>query len=253
MTTQRANAIYDLDPSDVIKMLDQALTDRPKLKRPGVRAFKCVLAYIGNRDRFRDKAKTEHYCDDSLEQIAYAIGDPSWYVAADVVAVATHLGILKTVRAGGKGIAARRTINLDKLNELVTVATVAIDSDSNAGDHLNRVDSYGEYADSNGEIANSNGVSTVTPIDPRNPKSNHQRTAPDGALVRGDVTNSGDKCDACDLPRCVECVNGWIGTPNNGAQLTRCPQLLKAAPRLNAEYAQIKADQAKQQKRKSKG
>ena len=252
MTTERANAIYDLDRNDVIKMLDQALTERPKLKRPGVRAFKSVMAYIGHRDRFRNN-KTEHYCDDTLKQIAYAIGDPSWSVAADVVAVATHLGILKTVRAGGKDTPARRTINLDKLNELVTLATVAIDSDSNAGDHLNRVDSYGEYADSNGEIANSNGVSTVTPIDPRNPKGNHQRTAPESAAVRGDVTNSGDKCDACALPRCVECVNGWIGTPNNGAQLTRCPQLLKAAPRLNAEYAQIKADQAKQQRRKSKG
>ena len=253
MTTERANAIYDINPNDVIKMLDQALTDRPKLKRPGVRAFKCVLAYIGNRDRFRDKAKTEHYCDDSLEQIAYAIGDPSWYVAADVVAVATHLGILKTVRAGGKGTAARRTIDLDKLNELVTVATVAIDSDSNGGDHLNRADSYGKYADSNGEIANSNGVSTVTPIEPREyPKGNHQRTAPDGAAVRGDVTISGDKCDACAEPRCVECVNGWIGTPNNGTPPMRCPQLTKAAPRLEQEYAAIKAEKAKQQN-KSKG
>jgi hypothetical protein len=36
MTTERANAIYDLDPNDVIKMLDQALTERPKLKRPSV-------------------------------------------------------------------------------------------------------------------------------------------------------------------------------------------------------------------------
>ena len=195
MTTERANAIYDLDPNDVIKMLDQALTERPKLKRPGVRAFKSVLAYIGHRDRFRNKAKTEHYCDDTLKQIAYAIGDPSWSVAADVVAVATHLGILKTVRAGGKDTPARRTINLDKLNELVTLATVAIDSDSNAGDHLNRVDSYGEYADSNGVSPHSNGVSTATPIE-QDPKCDHQRTAPESAAVRGGLTNSGALIDA---------------------------------------------------------
>lgn len=188
MTTQRANAIYDLAPIDVVKMLDQALTDRPKLHRPSVRAFKCVLAYIGHRDRPRNKNKTEHYCDDSLEQIANAIGDQSIDVAADVVAVATHLGILKTVRAGGRNTPTRRTIDLDKLNELVTVATVGIDQISNGGNHLNRADSYGEYANSNGEIANSNGVSTVTPIDP---KCDHQRTAPVGAAVRGVSTNSG--------------------------------------------------------------
>ena len=195
MTTERANAIYDLDPNDVIKMLDQALTERPKLHRPSVRAFKCVLAYIGHRDRFRDKTKTQHYCDDTLDQIAYAIGDPSWSVAADVVAVATHLGILKTVRAGGKGTPARRTINLDKLGELVTVATVAIDSDSNGGNHLNRVDNYGKYADSNGVYPHSNGVSTATPID-QDPKCDHQRTAPESAAVRGALTNSGALIDA---------------------------------------------------------
>ena len=217
MTSQRANAIYDIEPNGVIKMLDQALADRPKLHRPSVRAFKCVLAYIGHRDRPRNKDKTEHYCDDSLEQIANAIGDLSIDVAADVVALATHLGILKTVRTGGRGKPTRRTIDLDKLNDLVTVATVGID-----------LDSYGEYANSNGVSANSNGVSTVTPIEPKEyPKGNHQRTAPDGAAVRGDVTISGDKCDACAEPRCVECVNGWIGTPNNGTRAMRCPQLLK--------------------------
>ena len=194
MTTERANAIYDLDPNDVIKMLDQALTERPKLKRPGVRAFKSVMAYIGHRDRFRNN-KTEHYCDDTLKQIAFAIGDPSYAVAADVVAVATHLGILKTVRAGGKDTPARRTIDLNKLDELVTVATVAIDGDSYGGDHPNRADSYGEYADSNGEYPHSNGVSTATPID-QDPKCDHQRTAPESAAVRGGLTNSGALIDA---------------------------------------------------------
>jgi hypothetical protein len=235
MTSQRANAIYDIDADRVSRMIDQALSTRPKLKRVSARSFKSVLAYIGHRDRPRNKDKTEHYCDDSLEQIANAIGDLSIDVAADVVALATHLGILKTVRAGGRNTPTRRTIDLDKLNDLVTVATVGIDLDSYGEHQQNQHDSYGEYANSNGEIANSNGVSansngvsTVTPIEPREyPKGNHQRTAPDGAAVRGDVTISGDKCDACAEPRCVECVNGWIGTPNNGTRAMRCPQLLK--------------------------
>jgi hypothetical protein len=251
MTSQRANAIYDIKPNDVIKMLDQALADRPKLHRPSVRAFKCVLAYIGHRDRPRNKDKTEHYCDDSLGQIANAIGDLSIDVAADVVALATHLEILKTVRAGGRNTPTRRTIDLDKLNQLVTVATVVIDLDSYGEHQQNRHDSYGEYANSNGVSTNSNGVSTVTPIEPRElPIDDHKRTAPDGAAVRCDLTISGDKCDACAEPQCVECVNGWIGTPNNGTPPMRCPQLTKAAPRLEQEYAAIKAEKAKQQKTK---
>ena len=64
-----------------------------------------------------------------------------------------------------------------------------------------------------------------------------QRTAPDGAAVRGDLTISGDKCGACAEPLCVECVNGWIGTPNNGTRAMRCPQLIKATKHTKDRYA----------------
>ena len=188
MTTQRANAIYDLNRADVIKMIDHAMTSRPKLKRPSVRSFKCVLAYIGHRDRIRPKDHNKQYCDDTLKQIADAIGDPSHRVAADVVAMATHLGILKTVKAGGKGTPAHRTIDLVKLAELVTVTTVGIDRDSNGGNRT-------KTSDSNGDHADSNGVSTVTPIATID---NQQSTAPVGAAVRVDVTNN-DVLDADDL------------------------------------------------------
>ncbi len=183
MTSQRANAIYDLNADQVAQMINQALATRPKLKRVSAKSFRCVLAYIGHRDRPRNN-KTEHYCDDSLDQIANALGyggDRKSATVADVVAVATHLGILKTVRAGGRNTPTRRTINLDKLNQLVTVATVGIDLNSYGEHRPNPHDSYGEYA-------NSNGVSTVTPIDP---KCDHQRTAPYGAAVRGVLTNNG--------------------------------------------------------------
>ena len=195
MTTQHANAIYDLDRADVIKMINQAMTSRPKLKRPSVLSFKSVLAYIGHRDRFRNKAKTEHYCDDSLDQIADALGFKGiWKAAtiADVVAMATHLGIVKTVRAGGKDVAARRTINLERLSELVTVDLPLLTKSDSNGDHP---DSYGDYSNSYGDHAHSNGVSTATPITNSDP----QRTAPLSAAVRDDVTNSGgDFIDALD-------------------------------------------------------
>ncbi len=254
MTSQRANAIYDIDADRVTQMIDQALLTRPKLKRVSARSFKSVLAYIGHRDRPRNKTKTEHYCDDSLEQIANALGyggDRKSATVADVVALATHIGILKTVRAGGRNTPTRRTIDIDKLNDLVTVATVEIDLD-NYGEHQpNQHDSYGEYANSNGVSPNSNGVSTVTPIDPKElPKDDRQRTAPDGAAVRGDLTISGDKCDACGEPRCVECDGGWIGEPNNGTDPMRCPQLIKATPRLKQEYAAIQAKKIKQKERR---
>lgn len=197
MTSQRANAIYDLGNDAVVKMIDAAVARRPALKRPGVRSFKTVLGYIGHRDRPRNKDKSEHFCDDSLDQIAGALGFGGDHrksaAVADVVALATDLGILRTVRAGGRNTPTRRTIDLAKLAELLTVATVAIASDSNGEHHANRLDTYGEYADTYGENANSNGVSTATPIEPKElPKDDHPRTAPDGAAVRDDLTKSGE-------------------------------------------------------------
>jgi len=233
MTSQRANAIYDLGNDAAARMIDAAVAMRPGLKRPGVRSFKTVLAYIGHRDRPRNKDKSEHYCDDSLEQIADALGfggdNRKSAAVADVVALATEIGILKTVRAGGRNTPTRRTIDLAKLAELSTVATVVIASDSNGEHHANRLDTYGEYADTYGENANSNGVSTATPIEPKDlPKVDHPRTAPDGAAVRDDLTKSGQRCDGCDRPGLVECVSGWIGAQNNGGKTMRCPHLLAA-------------------------
>ena len=193
MTTQRANAIYDLNRADVIKMIDHAMTSRPKLNRPSVLSFKSVLSYIGHRDRFRNKAKTEHYCDDSLEQIADAVGfagNRKTSSVADVVMMATHLGILKTVRAGGRDVATRRTINLERLAELVSVVTVEIESDS-YGVHADR---YGVHANSNGDHADSYGVLPVTPIEPIS-KIENQSTAPLSAAVLDVDTNSGDLVD----------------------------------------------------------
>lgn len=182
MTTERANAIYDLALDDVRKMIALAKATRPSLHKPSVRAFKCVLGYIGHRDRIRVKDHNKQYCDDSLKQIAKAVGYETFDVAADVVAVATHLGILKTVRKGGKNTPTHRTIDLAKLDELINSNgeyTVTINTDSN-GKHRTK------SADSNGELTNSNGEYTAPPIS----KSNHQRTAPLSAAVRVDVTKS---------------------------------------------------------------
>ena len=182
MTTERANAIYDLAIDDVRKMIALAISNKPTLHKPSILAFKNILAYIGNRDRPRGKNKAEHYCDDSQEQMAAATGYNTKDTPADVCLLATHLGILKTVRKGGKNTPTRRTIDLAKLDELINSNgkhTVTIKNDSN-GEHNTK------SANSNGELTNSNGEYTAPPIS----KSNHQRTAPLSAAVRVDVTNS---------------------------------------------------------------
>ena len=171
-------------------MIDVAISTRPKLHRPSVLSFINVLSYIGHRDRIRPKDHNRQYCDDSLDQIADAlgfVGVRKSSAVADSIAVATHLGILKTVRVGGKDNPTQRTINLDKLDELLTVLTVSNDVDSNG-------DNRTKSSDSNGNHADSNGVSTVTPI----AINDSPRTAPLSAAVRVDVTNS-DVLDADDL------------------------------------------------------
>ena len=190
MTTQRANAIYAIGADRARQMIDLAISTRPKLHRPSVLSFINVLSYIGHRDRIRPKDHNRQYCDDSLDQIADAlgfVGVRKSSAVADSIAVATHLGILKTVRVGGKDKPTHRTINLDKLDDLLTVITVSNDVDSNGE---NRTKS----SDSNGVHADSNGGSTVTPI----PINDDQRTAPLSAAVRVDLTNS-DLLDADDF------------------------------------------------------
>lgn len=202
MTTQRANAIYTIGADRVKIMIDHALATRPKLHRPSVLSLINVLSYIGHRDRIRPKDHNKQYCDDTLEQIADALGYEGIYkssTVADSIAVATHLGILKTVRVGGKGKATQRTIDLDKLDELLTVLTVPIDVDSNGGNR-------NKSSDSNGDHADSNGLSTVTPIATID---NQQSTAPVGAPVRVDVTNS-DVLDADGLiDALMDLTNGF--------------------------------------------
>ena len=182
MTTQRANAIYAIGADRARLMIDLAISTRPKLHRPSVLSFINVLSYIGHRDRIRPKDHNRQYCDDSLDQIADAlgfVGVRKSSAVADSIAVATHLEILKTVRVGGKDKPTHRTINLDKLDDLLTVITVSNDVDINGGNRTKLIDGNGNHADSNGGY-------TATPI----PINDDQRTAPLSAAVRVDLTNS---------------------------------------------------------------
>jgi len=119
VTTERANAVYDLSDAAVVGMLDAA-APYTRGHRPSPRAFVHIVAYIGGRDRPRRGGQT--WCDDTYDQIAKATRYKRATVV-DVVAAATRLGIMVTVARGGYHKATRRSIDLVRLADLVASVT----------------------------------------------------------------------------------------------------------------------------------
>jgi hypothetical protein len=120
VTTERANAIYDLTDASVVAMLDAAVP-YARGHRPSPRAFVHIIAYIGGRDRPR-KRDGATCCDDTYDQIAAATRY-SRATVVDVVAAATRLGVVVTVARGGHKTATKRTIDLVRLGDLVASIT----------------------------------------------------------------------------------------------------------------------------------
>ena len=116
MTTERANAIYNLTDAAVVAMLDAAAPYK-RGHRPSPRAFVQILAYIGHRDRVHRRTG-QFWCDDTYGQIATAT---RWSrsVVVDVVATATRLGVVVAVSRGGYNTATKRTLDLVRLADLV--------------------------------------------------------------------------------------------------------------------------------------
>ena len=121
VTTERANAFYDLTDAAVVAMLDAA-APYARGHRPSPRAFVQILAYIGGRDRPRKRHGGATWCDDTYDQIAAATRY-SRATVVDVVAAATRLGVMVTVARGGYNTATRRTIDLVRLADLVASIT----------------------------------------------------------------------------------------------------------------------------------
>ena len=119
VTTERANAVYDLTDASVVAMLDAA-APYARGHRPSPRAFVHIVAYIGGRDRPRRGGLM--WCDDTYDQISTATRY-SRATVVDVVAAATRLGIMVTVARGGYNTATRRSIDLVRLADLVASNT----------------------------------------------------------------------------------------------------------------------------------
>jgi hypothetical protein len=131
VTTQRANAIYDLTDAVVAAMIDAAAPYK-RGHRPSPRAFVHIVAYIGGRDRPRRGGGM--WCDDTYDQIATATRY-SVAVVKDVIAAATRLGVVVTVRRGGYNTATRRSLDLVRIADLVACNATPLDASPNGVAH----------------------------------------------------------------------------------------------------------------------
>ena len=117
MTTEKKNAISDLTKNQCAAIIDFAYKQTPTLHKVSQRAFRHILGEVGHRDRpqkNREGKPIGHCCSDSLpllaDQTGFSIG-----AVRDVLWLATQVGVLRTVGKGGKGTAAKRTIDLDAM------------------------------------------------------------------------------------------------------------------------------------------
>lgn len=102
MTTERANAIYDLTAEQLDAIIKRGYAMNEKLHKISPRAFSAIVGYIGHRDRLHEAGgkPVGHWCDDTLEQLA---SGTKCHVGGvrDVIALATTVGVIRTVRRGG--------------------------------------------------------------------------------------------------------------------------------------------------------
>lgn len=114
MTTECANAIYDLTSNQLAAIIKRGYEMNERLHLITPRAFRSVIGQIGHRDRPRKVSGKliGHWCDDTLEQIAgstgYAVGG-----VRDSIWLANTVGVTRTVRRGGYKTSTRRIIDLD--------------------------------------------------------------------------------------------------------------------------------------------
>ena len=117
MTTQKKNAISDLTNAQCAAIIEYAYKKNPKLHRVKQRAFRHIVGEVGHRDHERKNREGKpvgFWCDSTLDQLAAAC-DYSVAAVRDVLAVATTVGVVHTVKRGGKNTATKRTIDTDAM------------------------------------------------------------------------------------------------------------------------------------------
>lgn len=98
----------DFDCSIVEGWLDDYRVIR-KQHTPSLKAVYLILFYLNNRQRYRDKY-TDRVIDETIDQMRIANGVLSYGTAQDVAQFLEWVGVLVTVREGGKGNATIRQL-----------------------------------------------------------------------------------------------------------------------------------------------
>jgi len=194
MTTQKKNAISDLTQAQCAAIIEYAYKKNPKLHKVKQRAFRSIVGEVGHRDReqkSREGKPIGHWCDSTLDQLAAAC-DYSVAAVRDVLAVATIVGVVHTVKRGGKNTATKRTIDTDAmlllLNELCAEYP-----------HLCNEDWRGIWRNMRGIVPDSRGADTAPLIVIQDIYKETRNTKPRNQSAFGDALQSPlAECDICD-------------------------------------------------------
>jgi hypothetical protein len=203
MTTEKKNAISDLTKGQCAAIIQYAYKQSPKLHKVSQRAFRHILGEIGHRDRIqksREGKPIGHWCDSTLEQLA---ADTNWSVGAvrDALRLATEVGVLRTIGKGGKGTAAKRTIDLNQMQTLLNHLCAEYP-------HLTNEDWRGIWRNKRGMMPDMRGADTAPLI---SNQDIYQVTRKANALDSGAIGNAlqtTPQCDACDNTGFVSADNG---------------------------------------------
>jgi hypothetical protein len=206
MTTEKKNAISDLTKGQCAAIIQYAYKQSPKLHKVSQRAFRHILGEIGHRDRIqksREGKPIGHWCDSTLEQLA---ADTNWSVGAvrDALRLATEVGVLRTIGKGGKGTAAKRTIDLNQMQTLLNHLCAEYP-------HLTNEDWRGIWRNKRGMMPDMRGADTAPLI---SNQDIYQVTRKANALDSGAIGNAlqtTPQCDACDNTGWVQPADGRLG------------------------------------------
>jgi hypothetical protein len=203
MTTEKKNAISDLTKGQCKAILEYAYKQTPTLHKVSQRAFRAIVSEVGHRDRIqksREGTPIGHWCDSTLDQLARATGYEIPTVR-DALWLATTVGVIQTVKRGGKGTASKRTIDLDQMQILLNELCAEYP-------HLTDEDWGGMWRNKRGMMPDMRGADTAPLI---SNQDIYQVTRKANALDSGAIGNAlqtTPQCDACDNTGFVSADNG---------------------------------------------
>jgi hypothetical protein len=194
MTTDKKNAISSLTKAQCTAIIEFAYLKKPNLHKVSQRAFRAIIGEVGHRDRIqknREGKPIGHWCDSSLDQLAE---DTGFEVGAvrDALWLATTVGVVHTVKRGGKNTATKRTIDTDAmlllLNELCAEYP-----------HLSNEDWRGFWRNKRGTTPDKRGADTAHLISTQDiyKETRNTNALPSGAIGNALLSPLAE-CDICD-------------------------------------------------------